>query len=57
MVPVKQLCRKFILKSNPRLNAHIQDQEGTNVIIEELTIEHILVDHYYEYWGNMDTLD
>lgn len=53
MVPVKQLCRKFILRSNPRLNAHIQDQEGTNVIIEELTIEPILD----EYWWNKDALD
>ncbi len=39
------------------MNAHIQDQEGTNAIIEESTFEPILVDHYYEYWGNMDTLD
>lgn len=57
MVPVKQFSKKFILRNNPRLNAHIQDQEGTNVIIEELTIEPILVDHYYEYWGNTDALD
>lgn len=48
MVPVKQLYRKFILRNNPRLNAHIQDQVGTNVITEELTIEPILVNHYYE---------
>jgi len=56
MVSVNQRCRKFILKTNPRLNAHIQDKEGTNVIIEESTSEPILAHYYYGCWVNNDGL-